>query len=73
MKLTKNQLREQKIHNPYNFADLQDEPKVWVGYQTVDNGRGGHGASWQVQRNEWATSPSDRYGHKSFSCRRETR
>ena len=68
MKLTKNQLREQKVYNEHNYADLQDDPyKVWVSYTPTDrNSRSMTVSGWYVHRNGYRTDPKDRTGSKCF-------
>ncbi len=49
-KLTKNQLRERKIYNPYNFAALQDKPKVYLEYLSATNGSVAQYAQWSLRQ-----------------------
>ena len=62
-RLTKNQLRDRKIYNAYELAELQDEPKVWVKYTPTDDSRSMTVSGWRVYRaGGWVTGsgPGDR-------------
>lgn len=63
MRLTKNQLRERKIYNEYEIAELQDEPKVWVSFTPYDS-RGVDISGWRVYRIGWITA--GKQGAKAF-------
>lgn len=47
MKLTKNILRENRIHNPYNIAKRANS-KLFIDYSPQQLGRAYHNAKWQV-------------------------
>ena len=70
MRLTKAQLRERKIHNAYNLAKVQIEPKVFIPYSPQEIGMASQFAKWQVYRIGWKTDPEAHWtndGQKTFN------
>ncbi len=61
MKLTKNKLRDRRIFNAYDLAELQDEPKAWVEFTSSDS----RSSSWRVHRLGWHTAGQNG-GSKTF-------
>jgi len=72
-RITKNQLRELKIYNPYNLATRAGS-KLYIGYIPGENGRMAHYPYWAVVGVGFKVNPNSswyNYGNKRFAigCR----
>ena len=68
MRLTKNQLREYKVFNPYNLASVT-KSKLYIDYSPQDIGQGGRSSHWSVVGIDFHTDPDAHWqdnGNKSF-------
>jgi hypothetical protein len=75
MKLTKKLLNENKIYNPHGIATATEE-KLFIGSNSVDNGKVGHSANWAIVGIKIQTDPNGwwgNYGCKTFIFRRDTK
>lgn len=73
--ITKNQLRELKIYNPYNLA-RKAQSKLYIGYTPGESGRMAHYPKWLIIGIGFKVNPNGAwytYGNKEFSisCRAE--
>lgn len=65
-RLTKPQLQERKIYNPYGLAELQDQPKVWVEFTPNGTGRSMTIGGWRVHHLGYSSDPDNKFGSKAF-------